>query len=183
MFCAVQAALCPKRRERDFHYLTDDQRNPGGRLLSEVETAGPNPCLNDVQKSLVLPLLVPRLSFLFQGSLGPPSLGGGGGAGGCTPPPSCSPALRWRWGCPGLTPEEHRVARISVRKHALGILSRPRSQSSGMCSVTQLLTPLSTSLESAFHVPGPEYMEVNKVASSLSSQSQGRWSTRTQTDV
>ena len=37
MFCAVQPALCPKRKERDFHYLTDDQRNPGGRLLSEVD--------------------------------------------------------------------------------------------------------------------------------------------------
>lgn len=72
MFCAVQPALCLKRRERNFHYLMDDQRNPGGRLLSEVEIAGPNPCPNDVQKSLALPLLVPHLSFLFQGSLGPP---------------------------------------------------------------------------------------------------------------
>ena len=48
-----------------------------------------------------------------------------------------------------------------------------------------VVTPLSTSLLSAFHMPGPEYMEANKVVSSLSSQSHplvGRWSTQKQTD-
>ena len=49
-----------------------------------------------------------------------------------------------------------------------------------------VVIPLSTSLPSAFHVPGPEYMEPNKVASSLSSQSHplvGRWFTQKQTCI
>lgn len=55
-----------------------------------------------------------------------PSLGEGGGAGGCTLPLSCSPALRWRWGCPGLTPQEHPVAHISVKINRLwGSLHAP----------------------------------------------------------
>ena len=42
MLCAVQPALCPKRRERDFHYLTGMTRGAQGAGYSQkLEQQGP----------------------------------------------------------------------------------------------------------------------------------------------
>ena len=101
---ALCSAACPlpkKKREGLSLIDRDDQRSPGGRLLSEVETAGTNPCPNDVQTSLVLPLLVPCLSFLFQGSLGP-QFGWGRGCRWLHPAPQLQPSSEMEMGLPRL---------------------------------------------------------------------------------
>ena len=101
MFCAVQPALCPKRRERDFHYLTDDQRNPGAGYSLKLKQQGPIRARMTCKSLLRFLFWFPASVFCFKVPWAP-QFGWGRGCRWLHPAPQLQPSSEMEMGLPRL---------------------------------------------------------------------------------